>query len=87
MLKRLFDVIASSIGLLLLLPLLIIISIWVKLDSAGPIFFRQTRVGRFGTSFRIHKFRTMKVDSETQGRLTIGADPRITRSGHFSTQN
>lgn len=83
MLKRLFDIVASSIGLLLLLPLLIIISIWVKLDSAGPVFFRQTRVGRFGVPFRIHKFRTMKVDSETQGRLTIGADPRITRSGHF----
>jgi len=83
MLKRLFDIVASSIGLLLLLPLLIIISIWVKLDSSGPVFFRQTRVGRFGIPFRIHKFRTMKVDSETQGRLTIGSDPRITRSGHF----
>ena len=83
MLKRLFDIVASFIGLLLLLPLLIVISIWVKLDSAGPVFFRQTRVGRFGVPFRIHKFRTMKIDSETQGRLTIGADPRITRSGHF----
>lgn len=83
MLKRLFDIVASFIGLLLLLPLFLIISIWVKLDSSGPVFFRQTRVGRFGISFRIHKFRTMKVESETQGRLTIGADPRITRSGHF----
>jgi lipopolysaccharide/colanic/teichoic acid biosynthesis glycosyltransferase len=83
MLKRLFDIIASFIGLLLLLPLFIIISIWVKVDSNGPVFFRQTRVGRFGVPFRIHKFRTMKVDSEALGRLTIGSDPRITRSGHF----
>ena len=83
MLKRFFDIFASFIGLILLLPLFIIISIWIKVDSSGPIFFRQTRVGRFGVPFRIHKFRTMKVDSETQGRLTIGADPRITTSGHF----
>lgn len=83
MLKRLFDIIASFIGLLLLLPLFIIISLWVKVDSNGPVFFRQTRVGRFGVPFRIHKFRTMKVDSEALGRLTIGSDPRITRSGHF----
>lgn len=83
MLKRLFDIIASFVGLLVLSPLLVIISIWVKGDSNGPIFFRQTRVGRFGIPFRIHKFRTMKVDSETLGRLTVGADSRITSSGHF----
>lgn len=83
MLKRFFDIVASFIGLTLLLPLFIIISIWVKLDSSGPIFFRQTRVGRFGVPFRIHKFRTMKMDSEALGRLTVGADPRITTSGHF----
>lgn len=83
MLKRFFDIFASFIGLLLLLPLFIIISIWIKVDSSGPVFFRQTRVGRFGIPFRIHKFRTMKMDSEALGRLTVGADPRITTSGHF----
>ena len=83
MLKRLFDFFAAAFGLLVLLPLLVVIAIWIKLDSSGPVFFRQQRVGRFGKIFRIHKFRTMRVDAETAGRLTVGKDSRITRSGHF----
>ena len=81
--KRLFDIFFSAIGLILLLPLFIFVSIWIKIDSRGPIFFRQTRVGLFGEDFSIHKFRTMSVDAERSGRLTIGRDNRITSSGHF----
>ncbi len=83
MLKRIFDVLASGLGLALLAPFLIMIALWIKLDSTGPVFFRQERVGRFGTPFRIHKFRTMRVNSEAGGRLTVGADSRVTRSGGF----
>ena len=83
MTKRLFDVVASFFGLLILTPVFALIAVWIKLDSAGPVFFRQERVGRFGVPFKIHKFRTMRVDAEKSGRLTVGADSRITRSGHF----
>lgn len=82
--KRIFDVIASAFGLVVLTPLFIAIAISIKWDSSGPIFFRQERVGRFGKSFRIHKFRTMFVDAERQGlQITVGADPRVTRVGGF----
>lgn len=77
--KRLFDIAASALGLLLLAPLLLLAALWVKLDSPGPALFRQTRVGRFGVPFTIHKFRTMRV--EPGAAITVGADPRITRSG------
>lgn len=83
MLKRGFDLLLSALGLLILLPILVFIAIWIKLDSPGPVFFRQRRVGRYGIPFRIHKFRTMRVDSEAAGRLTVGDDSRITRSGRF----
>jgi lipopolysaccharide/colanic/teichoic acid biosynthesis glycosyltransferase len=83
MLKRSFDFISALCGLLVLLPLFILIAIWIKLDSNGPIFFRQVRVGRFGIPFSIHKFRTMGVNSESVGRLTVGNDSRVTRSGQF----
>jgi lipopolysaccharide/colanic/teichoic acid biosynthesis glycosyltransferase len=82
--KRLFDVLVSAAGLLLLSPLLVAIALWIKLDSRGPVFFRQQRVGRFGTPFHIHKFRSMREDAPLAGpQITIGADPRITRAGHF----
>jgi len=82
--KRLFDVIVASIGLLLLAPVLIAIAVWIKLDSPGPVFFRQQRVCRFGELFRIHKFRTMVADAPARGpAITAGGDRRITRSGHF----
>lgn len=83
MIKRTFDFVASGLGLVFLSPLFLVIAVWVKVDSDGPVFFRQERVGRFGKVFKIHKFRTMKVDAEAGGRLTIGADSRVTRSGSF----
>lgn len=83
MLKRSFDIFASFLGLIFLLPVFVCVAVWIKLDSSGPIFFRQVRVGRFGAPFRIHKFRTMAVNAETVGRLTVGADSRITGSGRF----
>jgi len=79
--KRLFDLVVGGSGLLLLSPLLLAIALWVRLDSAGPVFFRQVRVGRGGVEFRIHKFRTMCVDAEARGQLTVGADARVTRAG------
>jgi lipopolysaccharide/colanic/teichoic acid biosynthesis glycosyltransferase len=82
--KRIFDIFFSLFGVLLLAPLFLFISIWIKLDTSGPIFFRQERVGRFGRIFRIFKFRTMCLDAESRGRqITIGADSRITKSGHY----
>lgn len=81
MLKRIFDFLASAAGLVFLSPFFLVIALWIKLDSRGPVFFRQERVGRFGVNFRIHKFRTMVVDAESSGRLTVGADSRVTRSG------
>ena len=79
--KRGFDLIASALGLLVLAPLLLAMALWIRLDSRGPVFFRQERVGRYGVLFRIHKFRTMRVDAERQGQLTVGADARVTRAG------
>jgi lipopolysaccharide/colanic/teichoic acid biosynthesis glycosyltransferase len=82
--KRLFDLLLSSIGLLLLAPLLLLIALAVKLDSRGPVFFRQERVGRFGHPFFIHKFRTMRHEPSGGGlQITVGSDARITRSGRF----
>ena len=80
MAKRLFDLIASALGLLLLSPLLLALALWIKLDSPGPVFFRQERVGRHGVPFRIHKFRSMRTDAGGL-QLTVGVDPRITRAG------
>ena len=80
--KRAFDIGFSFGTLLILAPLLIAMALWIKFDSPGPVFFRQTRVGRGGREFRICKFRTMRADAEQRGpQLTIGADRRITRSG------
>jgi lipopolysaccharide/colanic/teichoic acid biosynthesis glycosyltransferase len=82
MLKRAFDFGFSFGTLLILAPLLIAMALWIKLDSPGPVFFRQARVGRGGREFRICKFRTMRADAEQRGpQLTIGADSRITHSG------
>ena len=84
MAKRLFDLLLSSIGLLMLAPVLLLIAALVKLDSPGPVMFRQERVGRFGKPFHIHKFRTMRHEPAGQGlQITVGADRRITRVGGF----
>jgi len=82
--KRLFDIAIAGPSLLLLSPLLLAIAAWIKLDSPGPVFFRQERVGRGGVLFRIHKFRTMCSDAPAIGpQITVGDDPRITRAGRF----
>ncbi len=81
--KRALDVLASLLGLVVLLIPGLIVAALIRRDSPGPVFFRQERVGRFGRPFRIHKFRTMRVDAEQAGQLTIGADARITRIGAF----
>lgn len=82
--KRLFDIIASGLGLIVLSPLFLVLAIWIKLDSKGPVFYRQVRVGRDNKDFRIFKFRSMRVGSDKGSLVTIGGhDPRITRSGYF----
>lgn len=82
--KRIFDILASGFGLLVLSPIFLIMAIWIKLDSNGPVFYRQMRVGRHNKDFRIFKFRSMRVGSDKGSLVTIGGrDPRITRSGYF----
>lgn len=80
MAKRLFDLLGATIALVLLAPVLLLTALAVKLDSPGPVFFRQERVGRHGRPFCIHKFRTMAAGAPGP-QLTVGADPRITRVG------
>ena len=83
MAKRLFDLVAASIGLLLLSPLFLVVAIAIRRSSPGPVFFRQVRVGLHGAPFSMFKFRTMRPDAErVGGQLTVGADPRITPIGH-----
>ena len=80
MAKRLFDIAFAAVALLLLCPLLLAIALWVRLDSPGPVFFRQQRVGRGGRLFGIYKFRTMHTGAEAMGpQITVGEDARITR--------
>ena len=82
--KRLFDMVFSALALVLLGPLLLALAVWVRLDSPGPAFFRQTRVGWAGQPFRIYKFRTMHAQSEVSGpAITVGNDARITRAGQW----
>src|ERR1051325_7317789 len=82
--KRILDVVGSALGLLLLLPVLAVIAVIIKLDSPGPVFFRQERVGLGGRSFRIFKFRSMFVGATRAGMaLTVRGDTRITRTGRF----
>ena len=84
MAKRAFDLLVASVGLVLLAPLLAAIALAIRLDSRGPVLFRQQRVGRHGVPFAIHKFRTMVADAAARGAaLTIGDDARITRVGRF----
>ena len=74
----------SGMGIIVLSPLFLILAIWIKLDSPGPVFYRQTRVGRNNKDFRIFKYRTMRVGSDKGSLVTIGGqDPRITRAGRF----
>jgi len=82
MAKRLFDLIVSLMLLLALALPMLAIAAWIRLDSPGPVFFRQQRVGRHGVPFAIHKFRTMRADAAGLP-LTVGADARITRAGRW----
>jgi len=84
MLKRLFDILFSAFGLIVMSPLLIFSAMAIKLDSKGPAFYRGKRVGRYGRPFRICKFRTMVVNAEKLGgSSTADDDPRITKTGKF----
>lgn len=82
--KRLFDILASGLGLFCLSPLFTAVAVWIKFDSRGPVFYRQVRVGRGNKDFRIFKFRSMRPDSDKLGLITVGGrDPRVTRSGYY----
>ncbi len=82
--KRIFDLLFAFVGVIVLLPLFLAIAVWIKLDSPGPVFFRQTRIGQFGREFTIYKFRTMVANAEALGKqITATDDQRITRSGKF----
>ena len=82
MAKRLFDLLGAAVALLLLAPLLLAVALAIRIDSPGPVFFRQQRVGRHGVPFNIHKFRTMAADAQAPGpQLTAQHDSRITRLG------
>lgn len=84
MLKRLFDFVASSIGLLILFPFFLLIALLVKVDSTGPVFYLQERVGKDKILFKLFKFRTMRVGSDKAAAITVGArDSRITRIGFW----
>ena len=83
-LKRLFDFSISSVMLILLSPVLLGLGIWIRMDSEGPVFYRQKRITQYGRPFEIYKFRTMVVNADRIGsQVTVGKDPRITRAGSF----
>ncbi len=84
MIKRIFDIVFSAFGLIVLSPLFLIIAIWIKLDSKGPVFYKQVRVGKNSKDFQIIKFRSMQINAEKGRLITIGQrDPRITSSGYY----
>ena len=83
MLKRIFDTTLSLLGLIILLPFMLIIAILIKLDSKGPVFFKQIRVTKNGREFKIFKYRTMRVGSDKYSQITVGKDNRITKIGVF----
>lgn len=81
---RFFDVVFSFVGLIFLFPLFIVLAIWIKVDSTGPVFYKQERIGKMGRKFKLFKFRSMKMNADKLGLLTIGGrDPRITDSGYL----
>jgi len=82
--KRIFDLISSFIGILILSPVFVVLSVWIRVDSKGGIFYRQTRVGKNNKDFKLLKFRTMHTDADKRGLLTVGMrDPRITHIGYY----
>ena len=81
---RFFDFILSLVGLVVLAPIFIVLAIWIKIDSKGPVFYKQVRVGQNSIDFGLFKFRSMVVDADKKGLITVGGrDPRITSSGYF----
>jgi lipopolysaccharide/colanic/teichoic acid biosynthesis glycosyltransferase len=84
--KRLFDLCCTVPGIVVLSPVFVTVAVLIKLDSRGPLFFQQVRIGQFGRPFKIIKFRTMRVHSDEGLHLTIGKDKRITRVGYFLRQ-
>ena len=81
---RFFDFILSLVGLVVLAPIFIVLAIWIKIDSKGPVFYKQVRVGKNSIDFELFKFRSMVVGADKKGLITVGGrDPRITRSGYF----
>ncbi len=81
---RLFDICFSTVGLIILSPLFLILAIWIKLDSSGPVFYKQIRVGKDNKDFKLFKFRSMVTNADKKGLITVGGrDPRVTRSGYF----
>ena len=84
MLKRFFDLILSFIGLLIIVPILFLITILIKISSSGPVFYKQVRVGKNNKDFKIFKFRTMHLNADKKGLLTVGGrDPRVTSIGYY----
>lgn len=82
-LKRIFDILASLVVLVLLAPVFLFIAIWILLDSRGGVFYKQTRVGKNGKEFKLLKFRSMRAGADKSGQLTIGNDDRVTAVGRF----
>ena len=80
-LKRIFDIVVSFLMLLVLLPVFLVLAVAIKLDSPGPVFYRQVRVTQYGKKFRIFKFRSMVQNADKGSLVTVGADSRITRVG------
>lgn len=81
LLKRLFDIFVSLVMLIILSPVFLILAIAIKVDSKGPVFYRQVRVTQYGREFKIHKFRSMVTDADKGIQLTVGQDSRITKVG------
>ncbi len=84
MIKRIFDIISSFVGLIILSPIFLIVSLLIILDSKGGVFYKQVRVGRNNIDFNLLKFRSMSVGSDKKGLLTVGnTDTRITKIGYY----
>lgn len=81
--KRVFDIVVSLVMLILLSPVFLILAIAIKVDSEGPVFYRQVRITQYGKEFRIHKFRSMFTGADRGSQVTVGGDPRITRVGRI----
>lgn len=81
--KRVFDIFVSALMLIVLSPLFLVLAIAIKIDSKGPVFYRQERVTQYGKHFRIFKFRSMVVDADKGSQITVDQDSRITRMGRL----